>query len=74
MILAALMLGAIAGLPPLFMLVIELLFLCAFFYIVWWGLNRIAVPEPFKTIVLVILGLIALYVLWQIVVGSGLHL
>lgn len=65
----ALVLAAVA-LPSFVNLVIQLLFVCAFFGIAWWALNRFTVPEPIKTIVLVILALIALFVLWQMFSGG----
>lgn len=59
------------ALPPYVGLVMTLLFICAFFAVVWWGISRMAVPEPAKTIVLVIVALIALFVLWQMFAGGG---
>lgn len=56
--------------------IIVLLLLVAAFSLVWWGVNRMAVPEPIKTIILVIMGLIALLFIYNLVVGSfgGTHL
>ncbi len=59
------------GLPPLFKLVFELLAFCAVLAVVWWGVNRLSVPEPIKTVVLVVMALIGLFVLWQLVMGGG---
>jgi hypothetical protein len=53
--------------------ILLLLILLAAFSLIWWGVNRIAVPEPIKTIVLVILGLLALLVIYDLVAGNGLH-
>lgn len=49
---------------------ILILILLAAFSLVWWGVGRMAVPEPIKTIVLVIMGLVALVVIYQMVVGG----
>ena len=54
--------------------ILLLLILLAAFSLVWWGVNRMAVPEPIKTIVLVILGLLALLFIYNMVSGGGLHL
>jgi hypothetical protein len=54
--------------------ILLLLILLAAFSLVWWGVNRMAVPEPIKTIVLVILGLLALLFIYNMVAGGGLHL
>lgn len=51
--------------------IVMLLFLLAFIAIVWWGVNRIAVPEPIKTIVLVVIALIALYFVYAALMGGG---
>ena len=48
-----------------------LLILLAAFALVWWGVGRLAVPEPIKTIVLVILGLLALVFIYNMVSGGG---
>ncbi len=69
----ALMIPLIAGsgfIGPL----VTLLFLCAAAYIIWWGFSKIALPEPFRTLILVVVGLVFLFVLWQVLapmVGSG---
>ncbi|HSX78530.1 MAG TPA: hypothetical protein VLQ80_08180 [Candidatus Saccharimonadia bacterium] len=39
--------------------------------VVWWGFNRIALPEPFKTILLVIIALVALAFLYNFVASGG---
>lgn len=51
--------------------IILILILLAAFSLVWWGIGRMAVPEPIKTIVLVILGLLALLFIYNMVVGNG---
>lgn len=55
------------------MTILLLLILLAAFSLVWWGVNRMAVPEPIKTIVLVILGLIALLFIYNMIAGGGMH-
>jgi hypothetical protein len=40
--------------------------------LVWWGLGRMALPEPVKTVVLVVFGLLCLLVIYHFVVGGGL--
>ena len=32
------------------------------FYVVWWGLNKIGLPEPFNKIAIVVLVILAVYV------------
>jgi hypothetical protein len=51
--------------------ILLLLILLAAFSLVWWGVNRMAVPEPIKTIVLVILGLLALLFIFNMVSGHS---
>ena len=58
----------------MFTTLILVLILLGAFALVWWGVNRMAVPEPIKTIVLVILGLIALAIIYNAVAGGGFHL
>lgn len=58
----------------MFTTLILVLILLAAFALVWWGVGRLAIPEPVKTVILVILGLIALAVIWNAVAGGGLHL
>lgn len=49
------------------------LIILAAFALVWWGVGRLTLPEPVKTVVLVIMGLLALLFIYQLVVG-GFHL
>jgi hypothetical protein len=56
----------------MFTTLIIVLILLGAFSLVWWGVQRLAVPEPIKTIVLVIFGLIALWFIYGIVVSGGL--
>ncbi len=57
-----------------FTALILIIILIAAFSLVWWGVTRMAVPEPIKTIILVILGLIALAIIYNWVASGGAHL
>ena len=50
---------------------LEVLFILAAFSLLWWGIGRMAVPEPIKTIVLVVFGLVALWFLWTLTIGAA---
>jgi len=49
----------------------------AFFFILcvgallWWGVSRLTLPEPIKTIALVMIGLVLLFLLWGLFTGHG---
>ncbi len=45
----------------------------AAFALAWWGIGRLGLPEPIKTVVLVLLGLFALILIYNFVAGGGLH-
>lgn len=49
---------------------ILILILLAAFSLVWWGVGRLTLPEPIKTIVLVLMGLVALLFIYQVAVGG----
>jgi Co/Zn/Cd efflux system component len=36
----------------------------------WWAVQRLALPEPFKTVVLLIIGLVALALLYNFIAGG----
>ena len=40
--------------------------------LLWWGVSRLPLPEPVKTVVLVVLGLVCLIMIYQFVVGGGI--
>lgn len=40
------------------------------FYVLWWGLSTVALPEPFAKIATVILVIAAIYVVFGILTGS----
>jgi hypothetical protein len=60
------------NLPHFAKVALELLFGCAFLALIWWAINRMGVPEPIKTIILVVVGIFALVFLWQVVIGGNL--
>lgn len=53
---------------------ITMFILLAIFALVWWGVGRLGIPEPIKTVILVILGLVALVWLYQTFAGGSLSL
>ena len=56
--------------PGGFGLIVELLFFCCVAALLWWGFTRLTIPEPIKTIVMVVVGLILLFMLWSAVAGG----
>ena len=40
------------------------------FYVIWWGLGKIGLPEPFNKVITVILVLATIYVLVSLLTGS----
>lgn len=50
---------------------IGLFILLAVLALVWWGVSRLGIPEPIKTVGLVIVGLFALFWLYQTFAGGG---
>jgi hypothetical protein len=55
----------------MFVTLIVVLLILAAFSLVWWGVNAMALPAQVKVPVLVILGLVALWIIYQFVVGGG---
>ena len=55
-------------------LLLSLLFIVAAGALLWWGFSRMTIPEPVKTILLVVVGLVLLYMLWGVVQGHPLIL
>lgn len=53
----------------LLMLLIKLIILGLIFYVLWWGLGRIALPEPFNKIAIAILVIFAVVALFYFLVG-----
>ena len=58
----------------MFTTLILVLILIAAFSLVWWGVSSLALPQPVKVVILVVLGLIALAVIYNFVAGGGAHL
>lgn len=58
----------------MFTTLILILVLLASFALIWWGVSRLTLPEPIKTVILVILGLIALALIYNSVAGGHLTL
>jgi hypothetical protein len=56
----------------MFTTIILVLIILAAFSLVWWGINSMAIPQPVKTVVLVILGLVALAIIYNFVAGGHL--
>jgi hypothetical protein len=54
-----------------FKMLLELLFFCAVGALLWWGFSKLALPEPVKTILMVVVGLILLFILYSLVFGGG---
>ena len=51
-------------------LLLSLLFIVAAGALLWWGFSRMPLPEPVKTILLVVVGLVLLlFLLWNAVGG-----
>lgn len=44
-------------------LLIGLLFVCLVLYVAWWALSRMSLPEPARTIIVVVFAIICLLVL-----------
>ena len=56
----------------MFTTLIVVFIVLAFMALLWWGVSRLSLPEPVKTVVLVVLGLVCLIVIYQFVVGGGI--
>lgn len=52
-------------------LLIELVIIGLVFYLIWWFVGYVGVPEPFNKVIRVIIGLIALIVLLNLILGLG---
>jgi hypothetical protein len=48
-----------------------ILVIVAAFSLLWWGFGRMSIPEPFKTVLLVGLGLLGLWFIYTMVVNGG---
>jgi hypothetical protein len=58
----------------MFLTLILVLVILAAFALVWWGIGRLTLPEPIKTVILVILGLVALAFIYNSVASGTLSL
>jgi hypothetical protein len=54
--------------------VVLIFILLAALALIWWGIQRLGIPEPIKTVVLVVLGLVVLVVIYNFVASGGVHL
>ena len=50
-------------------LLVWLLFVAAVFALVYWGLGQLPMPPIFRTVLLVIMGLIGLIILGRVLMG-----
>ena len=55
----------------MFHLILLILFIACAFALVWYGLQALPLPAPIKVLIQVVLGLIALLILWQATNGLG---
>lgn len=53
---------------------ILLFIIIAAFALVYWGMTQLTLPPNIKTVIIVIMGLVALIFIYQIFVGGGLSL
>lgn len=50
-------------------LVVQLVILALFFWLVWWALSQIPLPEPFNTVIRVVMVLIVFLVVASMLLG-----
>lgn len=58
---------------PLVSTLIYLLVVGAIFYLVWWGMSQLTLPEPVRVIILIILIIIAVLFLLRLLPLAGLR-
>lgn len=51
--------------------IILLFFVLAVFALVYWGMTQLPLPPVVRTVVIVLMGLIALYYVWGLIGGGG---
>ena len=51
---------------------IAVIIILAAFSLLWWGVNALALPQPIKVVILVVLGLIGLAFLYNMFAGGGM--
>jgi heme A synthase len=55
-------------------LLIYLIIICLVLYVLWWVLSQIPLPQPIRTVAVVIFALVAVIMLLNMTGGiSGLH-
>lgn len=57
----------------MFTTLVLIIILLAAFSLIWWGVNSLTLPQPIKTVILVILGLAVLAFIYNAVAGGGVH-
>lgn len=57
----------------MFTTLILVLIILAAFALVWWGVSTLTIPQPVKTVILVILGLVMLAIIYNAVATGGFH-
>ncbi len=50
--------------------IITLFILLAVFALVYWGVNALALPQPLKVVIIVIMGLVGLLFVYHLFVGG----
>jgi len=57
-------------------LLIYVIVIAAIFGIVWWAINSIPIPQPFRTIIIAVMAIIAIIILAGLLPGVhlGAHL
>jgi intracellular septation protein A len=53
---------------------ILLFIIVAAFALVYWGMSQLPLPPVVRTVIIVVMGLIALVFIYNMFVGGGLHL
>lgn len=59
---------------PALSTLLTLLFICCVAAILWWGFGRLTLPEPVKTILMVIVALVLLYAIYGVFTGHQILL
>jgi predicted membrane channel-forming protein YqfA (hemolysin III family) len=57
----------------LLMLIVWLLILGAIAYVVYWGIGRVPIPEPFRTVIYVVLAIVFLILIFKLVLLPLVH-
>ncbi len=51
-------------------IIVSLVIWALIFYVIWWGLSQVALPEPFNKVITVILVVAVIIVVIGLLVGS----